>query len=111
MALVKRKKTNKGIIDKYVANLAIMLETLWLSRNAETSRFFGHALVKIPLNHHQMIKCILSKEFYSVVNDPIKVIYSKMRIKFAKAYEMWKSGKYRIQEPKLEATRWLIKPC
>ena len=105
----KHKEINKEIIDKHVANLAVVLETLWLRRNAETSRFFGHALVKIPSNHHQVIKCTLFKEFYSVVNNPIKVICNKMRTKFAKAHEILKSGKYRIQEPKLEATRWLIK--
>ena len=109
LALVKRKETNKGIIDKHIANLAVVLETLWLKRNAETSRFFDYALVKIPSNHHQKMKCTLPEEFYSVVNDPIKMICSKMRTKFANSHEMWKSRKYRIQEPKLKATRWLIK--
>ena len=108
-ALVKCKETNKGIINKHVTNLAVVLEALWLRRNAETSRFFGHTLVKIPLNYHQVIKCTFPKWFYSVVNNPIKVICNKIGTKFAKAHEMWKSGKYKIQESKLEAIRWLIK--
>ena len=55
-ALVKHKETNKKIIDKHVANLAVVLQALWLRKNAKTSRFFDHALVKILLNHYQVIK-------------------------------------------------------
>ena len=109
LALVKHKETNKGIVNKYVANLAIVLEILWLRKNAETFRFFGHTLVEILSNHHQVIKCTFLEEFYSIVNNPIKLIYSKIGTTFAKTHEIWKSKKYKIQKLKLEAIKWLIK--
>ena len=108
-ALVKCKETNKGIMNKHIADLTVVLKTLWLRKNAEMSRFFSHTLVKILSNYHQIIKDTLFKEFYNIVNNPIKMICSKIGTKFAKAYEMWKSGKYTIQEPKLETISWHIK--
>lgn len=54
----KRLTTKKGSsdtkkMDLHVAKLSKVLKTLWLKRDAENSRFFGHALTLVPSNTHE----------------------------------------------------------
>jgi len=99
--IVNEKKLNVIVKRKYLTNLTIVLNTLWLKCSASQFTFYEHSLTDVSLNMHQSIDCSLLNWFADLVNASVVIISSKMKI--------WQDNNCLRDESMLNLNNWLHK--
>ncbi|MCJ1467868.1 hypothetical protein MMC07_006493 [Pseudocyphellaria aurata] len=78
-----------------------------LRRSAQTSRFFGEPLIKLPPNRHSVIRCPLPNEFKQIVNDQTKEINMALANSYQQQHEKWQQMQKAGEASKVNANNWL----
>ncbi len=105
---VKFNSDKKIELSKYINKLFIVLNTLWLKRTTEHSRFFDQLLIDVLFNIHQEIYCTLFDKFVDVVNDQTKIIIKKLQRKLNDAIIKWSKRFKLTNKSKMSVNNWLM---
>ena len=83
----EKKKQN------HIEMLSKILQTIWLRRNVETSRFFDHSLVMLSKHKHIILKCKISEASQRVFQTRIDKINQELRVTLEKRRQIWQVEK------------------
>ncbi len=93
---VKSNVDNKSKLSNYIEKLSIVLNTLWLRRIIDQSKFFDQFLIDVLFNIHQSIISSLSEHLQKVVNSQVETITSWTKNELTDAIVKWKNSNMRI---------------
>ncbi len=106
---VKFNVENKTKLFNYIEKLSIVLNTLWLRRTIDQSRFFDQSLTDVLLNIHQSILCSLSNHLRKVVNSQVKTITRQLKNELIDAMIKWKKSIIKMtSKSKMNINSWFI---
>ena len=77
----------------HIEMLSKILQTIWLRRNVETSRFFDHSLVMLLKHKYIILKCKISKVSQRMFQTRIDKINQKLRVTIEKRRQIWQAEK------------------
>ncbi len=79
MKIINLQEKNHWIIKKYIKELKIICNTLWLRRDINLSKFFNFFLTDVKSNKHQDVDCKLSLIFNELVNFSVMTIIKQLQ--------------------------------
>ncbi len=79
MKIINLQEKDYQVIKKYIKELEIMCDTLWLQRDINLSKFFNFLLTNVKLNKHQDVNCKLSSMFNELVNFSVMIIIEQLQ--------------------------------
>ncbi len=79
MKIINLQEKDHQVIKKYIKELKIMCDTLWLQRDINLSKFFNFLLTNVKLNKHQDVNCKLSSMFNELVNFSVMIIIEQLQ--------------------------------
>ena len=106
--LIEKRETNQAVIDEHTNNLSVLLQTLWLQQNAETSTFFGHKLTTVLPDKNEVVECLLPAKFEKAVNKITRAIGNKITTSLSQAIQTWENN-CRDDRPMVRIIHWLDK--
>ncbi len=77
--IINLQEKDYWIIKKYIKELKIMCNTLWLRRDVNLLKFFNSFLIDVKLNKHQDVNCKLSSMFNELVNFSVMTIIEQLQ--------------------------------
>ena len=77
--IVNLQEKSRWIIKKYIKELEIICDTLWLWHDINLSKFFNSSLTNVKLNKHQDVDCKLSLMFNELVNFSVMIIIEQLQ--------------------------------
>ena len=77
--IINLQEKNHWIIKKYIKELKIICNTLWLRRDINLSKFFNFFLTDVKSNKHQDVDCKLSLIFNELVNFSVMTIIKQLQ--------------------------------
>jgi hypothetical protein len=75
--LIRFQNMNNIELNVYIEKLSTILNTLWLKKISDQSRFFDQSLTNVLFNIHQKIICRLFAKYVDIVNSDTKNHYSR----------------------------------
>ncbi len=79
MKIINLQEKSRRVIKKYIKELEIMCDTLWLRRDVNLLKFFNSFLTDVKSNKHQDVNCKLSLMFNKLVNFSVMTITEQLQ--------------------------------
>jgi SNF2 family DNA or RNA helicase len=111
--LIRFQSMDNTELNVYIEKLSTVLNTLWLRRTSDQSRFFDQPLTDVLPNIHQEIICRLPAKYVDIVNSDTGTITVALQQQLARqqaeADAKRKSGRVFVPEPEININNWLMK--
>ena len=79
MKIINLQEKDHQVIKKYIKELKIICNTLWLQHDVNLSKFFNFFLTNVKLNKHQDVDYKLSLMFNELVNFSVMTIIKQLQ--------------------------------
>ncbi len=79
MKIINLQEKSHRVIKKYIKELEIICDTLWLWCDVNLSKFFNSSFTNVKSNKHQDVNCKLSSMFNKLVNFSMMIITEQLQ--------------------------------
>ncbi len=109
MKIINLQEKSRWIIKKYIKELKIMCDTLWLQRDINLSKFFNSFFTDVKLNKHQDVDCKLSSMFNELVNFSVMTIIKQLQKNRNRKTQEWRTQKCIEDQSQININNWMMK--